>query len=367
MVKKITLVGNNLTFEDDVQTTKRELDEVVKGSFSDHDTRHDIGGADAIGDLGNHSARHEETGADEVDPALHASKHEDSGADEVDITGLVGHQYGKNLIQNPSFESYNIDTNLPDKWTLLLTPTLAIAADTLFPARGGNQITITATGAGEEGIIILESATNYLKGLPSTKYFISFDYKVTAGDELYAIIRCYQGAVLKSTPVAATLTSTSAIRHTVVFTSHADTDNIRIEFLAKNDGDIVIVSHPKLEEGAIATPYILQDRERTCTRIEATNATPDPHIASRRNVHIITALGAAAAFQAPTGTPRDGDSLIFRLLDNSTARALTYNAIYRGISTSLPNTTTIDKTMYQGYLYNLADNKYDLVALAEES
>lgn len=48
MVKKITRVGNNLTFEDDVQTVKRELDEIVKGSFSAHNTRHENGGGDEI-------------------------------------------------------------------------------------------------------------------------------------------------------------------------------------------------------------------------------------------------------------------------------------------------------------------------------
>jgi len=83
-------------------------------------------------------------------------------------------------------------------------------------------------------------------------------------------------------------------------------------------------------------------------------------------VHIITALGAAAQLQAPTGTPRDGDALIFRILDNSTGRALTYNAIYRGIVDALPNTTTADKTLYMGFLYNLADTKWDLLAIADE-
>jgi len=272
--------------------------------------------------------------------------------------------YGKNLLLNQSFESYNIDTNLPDFWDLYNTPTLLIAADTLFPARGGNQIIITCTGTGYEGIQIEEGGSNWLKVLPSTKYTFSIDYKVTAGDFLYICIKSYNGAVAGTEHVDDdTLASTDATRVTYTFTTDADADNLAIMLIAKNDGDIVFVSHPKLEQGAIGTPYILPDRDRTTKLIEATNATPDPIIRSKHTKHIITALATACEFAAPTGDIRDGDALLIRIKDNGTARALTYNAIYRaGTDIALPLTTVISKTMYLGFIYNAADSKWDLVA-----
>jgi len=362
MARPYITSDDELIFYDDTVGAEIKLNALKIGSSSAHKARHQNAGDDEI-DVGGLSGEL----ADDQPPKAHASDHEDGGGDEVDITGLVGHQYGKNLLLNPSFESYNIDTNLPDFWDLTNTPTLAIATDTLFPARSGNQITITGTGQAYEGIYINAGVANWLKVLPSTKYTISFDYKVTDGDHLYITVRSYNGAVAGTLHVDdATLAATSATEKSYTFTTDADADNLQIMIMANADGDICIVSHLKLEQGAIATPYIPPDRDRTCTRTEATNATPDPHIASRRNMHIITALGAAAEFQLPTGTIYDGDSLVIRILDNSTGRALTYNAIYRGIITALPNTTVADKTMYQGYLYNLADTKWDMVALAEE-
>jgi len=99
---------------------------------------------------------------------------------------------------------------------------------------------------------------------------------------------------------------------------------------------------------------------------EASNATPTP-AGDSYDQHVITALAAAAAFAAPTGTPTDGQKLIIRIKDNGTARALTYNAIYRAMGTPLPTSTVPGKTLYQGLIYNAADAKWDHVASAQEA
>lgn len=98
----------------------------------------------------------------------------------------------------------------------------------------------------------------------------------------------------------------------------------------------------------------------------ASSATPTP-AGDTTDLFTITALAEAAEFAVPTGTPTNGQSLIIRIKDNGTARALTWNAIYRGIIDALPTTTTISKTMYIGFMYNIADSKWDMLALAEES
>lgn len=172
------------------------------------------------------------------------------------ITGTItGISAGDNILLNPSF-LVGATANLPLYWDLLLTPTLALVADTLFPALGGNQLTITGTAAAFEGIIITGSTTNWLKVKPSTTYTFSIDYSATAGDNLYVSVRSYNNASAGTAHVSAgTLNSTTAVRYTVTFTTDADATNIQIKLLANADGDIIIISHPKLEEGSIATPF----------------------------------------------------------------------------------------------------------------
>ncbi len=81
----------------------------------------------------------------------------------------------------------------------------------------------------------------------------------------------------------------------------------------------------------------------------------------------ITAQAGALLFNAPGGTPLGGQKLIIRIKDNGTARALTYNAVFRAMGNALPTTTVISKTLYMGFIYNATDTKWDLVAIAQEA
>jgi phenylalanyl-tRNA synthetase beta subunit len=81
----------------------------------------------------------------------------------------------------------------------------------------------------------------------------------------------------------------------------------------------------------------------------------------------VTALAAAATIAAPTGTPLEGQKLTIRIKDNGTARALTWNAIYRIIGVTLPTTTVANKLMYIGCIYNSTDTKWDVVSVAQEA
>lgn len=94
-------------------------------------------------------------------------------------------------------------------------------------------------------------------------------------------------------------------------------------------------------------------------------ATPTPS-ADDVDIYALTAQSVDAAFGAPTGTPTHGQKLIIRIKDNGTARALTYDAIYRAVGATLPTTTVISKTLYLGFIYNSTDTKWDLVAVSQE-
>jgi hypothetical protein len=80
-----------------------------------------------------------------------------------------------------------------------------------------------------------------------------------------------------------------------------------------------------------------------------------------------TAQAQALTIAAPTGTPVNGQRLIIRIKDNGTARALTWNAIFRVIGVTLPTTTVISKLHYIGCVYNSDTPKWDVVAVGAEA
>jgi hypothetical protein len=98
----------------------------------------------------------------------------------------------------------------------------------------------------------------------------------------------------------------------------------------------------------------------------ATATTLTPSIATA-DVYAYTALASALTINAPTGTPLDGNKLIFRLLDNGTARALTWDATYTVIGTTLPTTTVISKTTYVGCIYNANNTRWDVIAVTTQA
>jgi len=82
---------------------------------------------------------------------------------------------------------------------------------------------------------------------------------------------------------------------------------------------------------------------------------------------VITAQAVALALANPTGTAVQGESLIIRIKDNGTARAITYDTQYRAIGVTLPTTTIISKTLYLGFIYNSTDTKWDCIGVSQQA
>lgn len=78
-------------------------------------------------------------------------------------------------------------------------------------------------------------------------------------------------------------------------------------------------------------------------------------------------LTGAVTFAAPSGTAIDGQKHVLRIKDNGTARALSWNAIFRPIGVTLPTTTVANKLTYVGMIYNSADTKWDVIAVSQEA
>lgn len=103
---------------------------------------------------------------------------------------------------------------------------------------------------------------------------------------------------------------------------------------------------------------------RVTSTTSASSLTPDISAADQ---YCYTALAANLTINAPTGTPVDGDKLLFRILDNGTSRTLTWNATYTAIGVTLPTATTINKMTYVGCIYNAANTRWDVVAVTTQA
>lgn len=97
----------------------------------------------------------------------------------------------------------------------------------------------------------------------------------------------------------------------------------------------------------------------------ATTVTLTPSgIANQFNV---TGQTAALTIANPTAGMLDGQSLILRIKDNGSARAISWGTQYRAVGVTLPTTTVANKTLYIGAKYNAADSKVDIIAIGVEA
>jgi hypothetical protein len=113
-------------------------------------------------------------------------------------------------------------------------------------------------------------------------------------------------------------------------------------------------------DGATVTSRI---NIRASTTTSASSVTPDVASFDQYN---FTALATGLTINAPTGTPLDGQKLIFRFLDNGTSQTLTWNATYTAIGVALPVATAANKTIYVGGVYNAYNTRWDVVAVATQ-
>ena len=103
---------------------------------------------------------------------------------------------------------------------------------------------------------------------------------------------------------------------------------------------------------------------KSISAASASSVTPD---ISAYNQYSYTALAAGLTINAPTGSPTDGERLMFRIKDDGNSQTITWDAIYRIIGTVLPTNTVANKTMYIGCIYNTADTKWDVIAVSREA
>lgn len=113
--------------------------------------------------------------------------------------------------------------------------------------------------------------------------------------------------------------------------------------------------------------------KRITARVSSTASIASPLAWNSDNFdqYAATAQAGALTINADSGTPTDGQRVIFRFKDNGTPRALTWTTgstnSFQAIGVTLPTTTTANKVTYVGAIYNAASSRWDAVAVTTEA
>lgn len=98
-------------------------------------------------------------------------------------------------------------------------------------------------------------------------------------------------------------------------------------------------------------------------------ASPSTLTADTDNYEIqaVTNLNTSMTIANPTGTPVNGQGLMYRIKDNGTARSLSYGSSFRAIGVTLPTATTANKTLYINARWNAEAAKWDVLGVGREA
>ena len=175
-----------------------------------------------------------------------------------------------------------------------------------------------------------------------------------------------QYAIIIASPASANITITAPAAskiYTIINTSATYTVTIRG---AGPTTGVTIATNDKAIVAWNGSDFVRLGASAGGSLSTASASSVTPAIASY-NQYAFTALAASLTINAPTGTPVDGDKLIFRILDNGSARTLSWNATYTAIGVTLPTTTTASKTTYVGCIYNANNTRWDVVAVTTQA
>ena len=241
--------------------------------------------------------------------------------------------------------------------TLDTDGTLAANSDTRIPSQKAVKTFVSAQVAGLldfKGSTDCSANPNYPAALKGDAYIVSVAGKIggasgTAVDAGDIYIASADNAGGTQAAVGA---SWFSLEHNGVFAT--GTGNLLI---ANNLSDLASAATARTNLGVrAATPSVPS---------VASAATVTPTFADDQ-VNV-TAQAAALALANPTGSAVDAWGISIRIKDNGTARAISYGTQYRAIGVTLPSTTVISKTLYLGMIFNAADTKWDVVAVAQEA
>jgi hypothetical protein len=252
------------------------------------------------------------------------------------------------VVSNLSISSANITTLTGT------TATFTSGTVTNLNSTSADITTLTGTTFGTTATTQLRGASGQITTLTSTSANITTLTGTTFGTTATTQLRGASGQIT-------TLTSTSANITTLTGTTLGTFTSGTVTTLTSTSANITTLTSTSANITTLGSSRV---NPRVSSTTTATSLTPSIAVADQ---YAFTALASALTINAPIGTPLDGNKLIFRILDNGTSRALTWNATYTVIGVTLPTATTISKTTYVGCIYNANNTRWDVVAVTTQA
>jgi hypothetical protein len=228
------------------------------------------------------------------------------------------------------------------------------------------KIKVISTMSTNGAVAVLEEGTSITSGVKSLNFVGSGVTATTSGDNVTVTVAGGGGSGTV-TSVAATVPSFLSVAGSPITTSGTLAITLSGTALPIANGGTGATTLAGASIATYSGTETLTNKRidpRVTSAASASSLTPD---ISASDVYAYTALAAGLTINAPIGTPLDGDKLIFRLLDNGTSRALTWNPTYTVIGVTLPTATTISKTTYVGCIYNANNTRWDVIAVTTQA
>ena len=204
-----------------------------------------------------------------------------------------------------------------------------------------------------------QSTTGSAATLTTPRAINGVDFNGSAAITVTAAADTLSATTLKSTVVSSSLTSVGALTSGSLGAGFTD---VPIAQGGTGASTLAGASIPTYTSTNTFTNKRITDRVKTFT----SDATPDID-SDDYDVVTITALAVAITDVNMTGTETNFQKLIFRILDDGTARAITWGSDFEDAGVALPTTTVISKLLTVGFIYDTVSSKWGCVAVANET
>lgn len=236
----------------------------------------------------------------------------------------------------------------------------------LFPQAGGTLtgVLTTATPASGQEALIIPAGADPSAPTNGSIWFKTAGFFVRVGGATRQLISTVAGVLDEVLVAKASDTNAASIRmpHGTAPTTPTNGDfwSTTAAFFARINGITRQLATTDGAETFTNKRFTVRDN----LQASAASITPD---VSLYDQYTLTAQAAALTVNAPTGTPTNGQKLMFRFKDNGTLRSITWDAAFRALGATIPTSTTASKTLYVGCIYNSTDSKWDMVAVNIEA
>jgi hypothetical protein len=122
-----------------------------------------------------------------------------------------------------------------------------------------------------------------------------------------------------------------------------------------------------LESGLVARTKINDNFTELYDSIQTVTSAATVTALSTNDYVNITAQATALLLGNPTGTPDNFATIIYRIEDNGTARAISFDTQFRALGITLPTTTVLGKIMYIVTIWHAGDSRWDVINVIQQA